>query len=117
MANRTDPRAQQVHGTNPQFLIDKIVRLKIHNDPYFKEKCFALTAETLIDRAIELKYIGGTFGGNRRPTKFLCLVLKMLQIQPDNEIVLEFIKNKDYKYIRALGAFYWRLVSQGKASY
>jgi len=117
MANRTDPRAHQIHGTNPQFLIDKIVRLKIHNDPYFKEKCFALTAETLVDRAIELKYIGGTFGGNRRPSNFLCLILKMLQIQPDDEIVLEFVKNKDYKYLRALGAFYWRLVGRAQDIY
>jgi pre-mRNA-splicing factor 38A len=93
------------------------VRLKIHNDPYFKEKCFALTAESIVDRAIELKYIGGTFGGNRRPSKFLCLILKMLQIQPDEDIVLEFIKNKDYKYIRALGAFYWRLVGKAKDIY
>lgn len=38
----------------------------------------------------------------------------MLQIQPDADIVLEFIKNKDYKYIRALGAFYWRLVASAK---
>jgi len=56
------------------------MRKNIHNDPYFKEKCFALTAETLVDRAIELKYVGGTFGGNARPTKFMCLILKMLQI-------------------------------------
>ncbi len=28
-----------------------------------------------------------------------------------------FIKNKDYKYIRALGAFYWRLIAQAKDVY
>ncbi|KAL0348059.1 UNVERIFIED_CONTAM: Pre-splicing factor 38 [Sesamum angustifolium] len=33
----------------------------------------------------------------------------MLQIQPDKEIVVEFIKNPEYKYVRALGAFYLRL--------
>mmetsp|Transcript_39224 Transcript_39224/g.28370 ORF Transcript_39224/g.28370 Transcript_39224/m.28370 type:complete len:86 (+) Transcript_39224:229-486(+) len=33
----------------------------------------------------------------------------MLQIQPEDEIVMEFIKNQDYKYIRALGAIYYRL--------
>ncbi len=37
----------------------------------------------------------------------------MLQIQPDKEIILEFIKNDDFKYLRLLGAFYLRLV--GKA--
>ena len=112
MAYRTDPRAKQVHGSNPQFLIDKITRQKIYNDPYTKEHCFALTAETLIDKAVQLKYVGGTYGGNRRPTKFLCLLLKMLQIQPDEDIILELIKNKDYKYIRLLGMVYFRMVCQ-----
>jgi hypothetical protein len=27
----------------------------------------------------------------------------MLQIQPDKEIIIEFIKNDDYKYVRLLG--------------
>lgn len=33
----------------------------------------------------------------------------MLQIQPEKDIVVEFIKNEDYKYVRVLGAFYLRL--------
>ena len=36
----------------------------------------------------------------------------MLQIQPEKEIVVEFIKNEDYKYVRILGAFYMRLVGR-----
>lgn len=59
---------------------------------------------------MELKYIGGVFGGNIKPTPFLCLVLKMLQIQPEKDIVVEFIKNEDFKYVRTLGAVYMRLV-------
>ena len=46
-----------------------------------------------------LTHLGGTFGGNQQPTKFLCLVLKMLQIQPEKEIIIEFIKNEDYKWV------------------
>lgn len=42
----------------------------------------------------------------------MCLVLKMLQIQPDKDIIIEFIKNEDYKYVRILGAFYLRLVGR-----
>lgn len=64
---------------------------------YWKEHCFGLTAETLVDKAMMLTHLGGTFGGNQQPTKFLCLVLKMLQIQPEKEIIIEFIKNEDYK--------------------
>ncbi|CAH8332437.1 unnamed protein product [Eruca vesicaria subsp. sativa] len=109
MANRTDPLAKNIRGTNPQNLVEKIVRAKIYQQTFWKEQCFGLTAETLVDKAMELDHVGGTFGGNRKPTPFLCLVLKMLQIQPEKEIVVEFIKNDDYKYVRILGAFYLRL--------
>lgn len=58
---------------------------------------------------MEIRYTGGVYGSNIRPTPFLCLTLKMLQIQPEKDIVVEFIKNEEFKYVRALGAFYLRL--------
>lgn len=109
MANRTDPAAKSIRGTNPQNLVEKILRSKIYQNTYWKEQCFGLTAETLVDKAMELDHLGGTYGGNRKPTPFMCLVMKMLQIQPEKEIVIEFIKNEDYKYVRILGAFYLRI--------
>ena len=51
---------------------------------------------------MELDHIGGVFGGNVKPTPFLCLILKMLQIQPSKDIVVEFIKNPDYKLVCCL---------------
>ena len=33
----------------------------------------------------------------------MCLLLKLLQLQPEKEIIVEFIKNEDYKYVRVLG--------------
>ncbi|XP_065069845.1 pre-mRNA-splicing factor 38A-like [Rhopilema esculentum] len=110
MANRTVGDAKSVRGTNPQYLVEKIIRTRIYESKYWKEECFALTAELLVDKAMALDHIGGTFGGNVKPTPFLCLILKMLQIQPEKDIVVEFIRNEDYKYARALGAFYMRLV-------
>ena len=59
MANRTDPFAASVHGTNPQHLIEKITRSKIYSSMYWKEHCFALNAETVIDKCISLKAVGG----------------------------------------------------------
>lgn len=117
MANRTDTVARQIHGTDPQHLVEKIIRMKVYEHMYWKEHCFALTAETLVDKAIDLKYVGGCYGGNRRPTRFLCLLLKMLQIQPDKEIIREYIRNDDYKYVRLLGAFYLRLTGQAVEIY
>lgn len=81
-------------------------------------------AETFVDRAVEVKYYGGSTGGAQVPTPFLCLILKLLQIQPEKEIVVEFIKNEDYRYcftqsmptlfsftLVQLYSFAWRILS------
>ncbi|TYZ59634.1 hypothetical protein PybrP1_006402 [[Pythium] brassicae (nom. inval.)] len=112
MSNATDPGALSVHGVNPQHLVEKIMRNRIYASVYWKEQCFGLTAETLVDKAIELAYLGGTFGGNQQPSPFLCLLLKMLQLQPELEVVREFVGNDEYKYVTVLGAVYLRLVGK-----
>lgn len=66
-------------------------------------------AELIVDKGMELRFVGGVYAGNIKPTPFLCLILKMLQLQPEKEIAIEFIKQEEYKYIRALGAMYIRL--------
>lgn len=68
-----------------------------------------IVADTIIDRAVELRYVGGIYAGNIKPTPFLCLTLKLLQLQPDKEIVIEYIRQEDFKYLRAIGAMYIRL--------
>jgi pre-mRNA-splicing factor 38A len=78
MANRTDTSAKVIHGTNPQFLLEQITRQKIYQSQYWKEQLFALTAESIVDKAIGLKYVAGSYGGYARPSKFISLVLKML---------------------------------------
>ncbi len=68
-------------------------------------------------KASSLKYAGGTGGPISAPTEFLCLVLKLLQLQPDMRIVRTLIKNEDFKYVRALGAFYLRLTGSAVEIY
>lgn len=43
MANRTVSDAIAIHGTNPQYLIEKIIRTRIYESLYWKESCFGLT--------------------------------------------------------------------------
>ena len=118
MTTQTDPLAKSVRGTNPQNMMEKITRDKVYAMTFWKEKCFAVSAETLVDLAVtDLTQIGGIYGGNNRATEFLCLALKMLQIAPEREIVIEFIKNEDHKYARLLGAFYLRLVGNSAEVY
>ena len=113
MANVTDPLARPIHGTNPQNLIEYITRQRIYDSQYWKEHLFGCTAADVAEKAaLQLQAIGGSYGGNSKPTRFLCLVLKMLQIQPDDDIVDELINNENFKYVRALGAFYLRLTGR-----
>uniref|UniRef100_A0A4X2LC54 Pre-mRNA-splicing factor 38B n=1 Tax=Vombatus ursinus TaxID=29139 RepID=A0A4X2LC54_VOMUR len=55
MANRTGKAAGSIHGTNPQYLVEKIIRTRIYESKYWKEECFGLTAEFLVDKATELR--------------------------------------------------------------
>jgi hypothetical protein len=55
--------------------------------------------------------------GNLQPTEFICLLLKLLQLLPEKEIIIEFVKQEDFKYLRALGAFYLRLTGKSKEIY
>lgn len=45
MANRTVSDAKTVKGTNPQYLIEKIIRSRIYENKYWKEQCFALSGK------------------------------------------------------------------------
>ncbi|KAG9103330.1 Pre-mRNA-splicing factor 38A [Ceratobasidium sp. 370] len=108
MANTTVKGALHIHGQNPQFLVEKVIRTRIWESEYWKEQCFALTAESLIDKALELNTIGGVYG-NQRPTHFICLLLKLLQIQPEKEILIEYLMADEFKYLRALAALYIRM--------
>ncbi|KAK9471149.1 PRP38 family-domain-containing protein [Dipodascopsis tothii] len=100
--------SETVHSLNPAFLIEKIIRERIFDSLYWKEQCFGLSAATLCDRAAELTYIGGQYG-QQKPTPFLCLSFKIIELQPEREIILEYLAADDFKYLQALAAFYIRL--------
>ncbi|CCG82441.1 Pre-mRNA-splicing factor 38A [Taphrina deformans PYCC 5710] len=105
-----------VHGVNPAFLIEKITRERILDSLYFKDQCFGLTASTVLDRVVGLTYIGGIYSIGR-PTEFICLVFKMLQLAPEKDIILHYLHDDEFKYLRALAALYVRLVFSPKDVY
>ncbi|KAF2674426.1 PRP38-domain-containing protein [Microthyrium microscopicum] len=131
-----------VRGGNPAHLIEKAVRDRITSSLYWLEQCYGLNAATLCDRAAELTAVGGTYGGVGKPTPFLCLAFKMLQLVPERDVILAYLNWRDdeyekeeedgeevkkeeketgdvvngsngrdgeFKYLRALAAFYIRL--------
>lgn len=130
-----------VRGANPAALFEKATRDRITDSYYWKEQCFGLNAATLCDRVVDdVSCVGGTYGIAQKPTPFLCLAFKLLQLAPPVEIVLEYLNFHDpgnepegdgdgnqeadpaedadravlkavgdFKYLRALAAFYIRL--------
>lgn len=108
-----------IRGQNPALLLETALRDRITDSLYWKEQCFGLNAATLLDRAVELNYVGGTYGVGMKPTPFICLVFKMLQLTPEREIVLEYLENggEEFKYLRVLAAFYVRLTFEPKEIY
>jgi pre-mRNA-splicing factor 38A len=58
-----------------------------------------------------MTYVGGTYGVAMKPTPFICLAFKLLTLTPDKDIVLEYLERggDEWKYLRALAAFYIRL--------
>lgn len=81
-----------VRGDNPLKLIEKGTINRIIESYYYKEQCYGLNAATLLDRAVELTFIGGTFGIAQKPTPFLCLAFKLLELTPEREIIEFYLK-------------------------
>lgn len=73
-------------------------RYSLTTSSHIYSKIDILSAESLIDKAIEMKAIGGVYG-NQKPTEFLCLLLKLLQIQPEKEILVEYLQADEFKYV------------------
>lgn len=118
-----EPRTKLTTACSIQYLVPTVIRKRVYDTLYWsassrnqpnkaarkrdkltprwsspraEEKCFALNAATIIDRAVELEAVGGTYA-NTRPTEFICLVLKLLQLQPEREIVLEYLRAEEFK--------------------
>jgi pre-mRNA-splicing factor 38A len=107
MANRTDPLINSVSGSDPQNLMEYITRQKIYDSRYWKEECFGLTVSDVLEKSAHLNCIGNV------PTKFLSLALKLLQLHPERELVIEtFIDQDEFKYTRALGLLYLRMTGR-----
>ncbi|KAF2277961.1 PRP38-domain-containing protein [Westerdykella ornata] len=132
-------RGRSIQGVAPTTLFDKPVRDRITTSIYWMECCSRLNAATLCDQAANLTYIGGTYGITGKPTPFLCLAFRLLELAPEKDIILEYLNFKEdlkdkngkteevsndndgkanevtkekpieFKYLRCLAAFYIRL--------
>jgi pre-mRNA-splicing factor 38A len=108
------------NGLNPATIFEKPVRERIVDSYFWKDQCFALNEADIINRVVEhVHFIGGTYGDSQRPSQFLCLAFKLLQLAPSDEILREYLDygGEKFKYLRALAIFYIRLTRQAKDVY
>ena len=105
------------NGLNPATIMEKAVKERIVDSYFYKEQCFALNEADIIDRVIQhVSFIGGTHGATQKPSPFLCLAFKLLELSPSDAIVREYLGHggEEFKYLRALACFYFRLTRQAK---
>ncbi|CAH0018077.1 hypothetical protein V2G26_016618 [Clonostachys chloroleuca] len=108
------------NGLNPAMIMEKAVKDRIVDSYFYKEQCFAVNEADIIDRVVEhVSYVGGTGGATQKPSPFLCLAFKLLELAPNDEILGEYLSRggEHFKYLRALACFYLRLTRPAKEVY
>ncbi|KAH8660773.1 PRP38 family-domain-containing protein [Tricladium varicosporioides] len=108
------------NGLNPANIMEKPVRDRIIDSYFWKDQCFAVNEADIIDRVLaHVHFIGGTYGDAQKPSPFLCLAFKLLQLGPDDDILKEYLEfgGEKFKYLRALACFYVRLTRKSPDVY
>ncbi|KYK58993.1 prp38 [Drechmeria coniospora] len=108
------------NGLNPATIMEKAVMDRIVDSYFYKEQCFALNEADIVDRVVEhVSFIGGTLGASQKPSPFLCLAFKLLELGPSDAVLGEYLTfgGDAFKYLRALACFYVRLTRQAKDVY
>ncbi|KAK4042169.1 PRP38 family-domain-containing protein [Parachaetomium inaequale] len=108
------------NGLNPATIMEKAVRERIVDSYFYKEQCFGVNEADIVDRVVEhVDHIGGVAGTVQKPTPFLCLAFKLLQLAPGDDVLDEYLAfgGDKFKYLRALAVFYVRLTRADKDVY
>ena len=108
------------NGANPAKLMEKPVVDRIIDSYFWKADCFGVNEADIVTRVVErVQFIGGTYGDAQKPSPFLCLAFKLLQLGPGDDIVEEYLNygGEKFKYLRALAAFYIRMTRKDKDVY
>lgn len=108
------------NGLNPATIMEKAVRERIVDSYFYKEQCFGVNEADIVDRVVEhVTFVGGVAGTVQKPTPFLCLAFKLLQLAPSDAILREYLDagGEKFKYLRALALFYIRMTRPAKDVY
>lgn len=106
---------KKIHGQNPANLIPKIIREKILDSMYWKLVVQNLDLYQLIDECVLNVAMVGSYSNSikTKPSNFICVLFRLIHLDPSLDII-EYLINgpSQFKYLRALAAVYYRLVSE-----
>ena len=108
------------NGLNPATIMEKAVRERIVESYFWKEQCFGVNEADVVDRVVaHVSYVGGITGVAQKPSPFLCLAFKLLQLAPADAVLQAYLGRggERFKYLRALACFYVRLTRPAKDVY
>ncbi|KAI1328675.1 PRP38-domain-containing protein [Xylariaceae sp. FL0255] len=108
------------NGLDPATIMEKAVVDRIVDSLFWKDQCFGVNEADIVDRVVaHVNYIGGVIGDSQRPSPFLCLAFKLLQLAPGDKVVREYLGygGEKFKYLRALACFYVRLTRKAEDVY
>ncbi|KAG0650349.1 Pre-mRNA-splicing factor 38 [Hyphodiscus hymeniophilus] len=75
------------NGLNPATIMEKPVRERIIDSYFWKDQCFGVNEADIINRVVEqVHFVGGTYGDAQKPSPFLCLAFKLLQLGPADDV-------------------------------
>lgn len=97
-------------GRQAVAVFNPVTRHQITHAQSMRIECANKPLLCIIEKLIELKYIGGITGSRQRVELFLSCVFRLLQIHPAPPIILFMLRQDIHKYLRVAALVYIRLL-------
>ena len=102
--------ADKRYVDNKAHLMDPITRNRVIDSLFYKQHLYLTNEATVLPVITEhIAYLGG-IDAMGRPSAMICCLLRLLELEPSVEIVVECLQQKEFKYLTALMMLYVRLV-------
>jgi pre-mRNA-splicing factor 38A len=91
--------------------LGEVLRKRIQRSSYWLGRCADASFLDVIGLAADLDYVEGMRGEAElaQPTPFVCLLQRLVQLDPPPELLDELIRQDDLKYVRLLAIVFVRL--------
>lgn len=102
---------------NKSYLVETIIRNRIKDSIFYKQHLYLTNEQTILPVIItHVKFING-LDSNNRPSPFICCLLRLLEINPSNDIINLYLNHTEFKYLICLTLLLIRLTKKSVQVY